>query len=186
MSHSKKTYLFKNSGYTLIEILLVVSLVMVTCLALSSATLQGVKLFIRIGMNGQDRQAGVMMDRLSRDLRSMTNYSGVIFSYSNDRMTFAKNTFSELPGDIGVTEISYFFDKESGEIIRREKRFATALSPETEKGSRMMRFLTDYHLTIQGDQYRNPRLVTLNISYGGYFGVRQIEKKWIIPGSWVS
>lgn len=186
MWRSKKRYLFNYSGYTLIEILLVVSLVMVTCLALSSATLQGVKLFIRIGMNGQDRQAGVMMDQLSRDLRSMTDYSGVVFSYSNDRMTFAKNTFSELPGDIGVSEISYFFDKESGEITRRMKRFATVLNPESEKESRMMRFLTDYHLKIEGDQYRNPRLVILNISYGGYFGIRQIEKKWIIPGSWVS
>lgn len=175
----------QSSGYTLIEILIVVSLVMVTCLALSSATLQGVRLFMRIGMNGQDRQASLMLDQLSRDLRSMTNYSGIVFKYEFDEMIFARRFFSDDSGEMGMSEVSYLFDTESGSVTRKEKNLATTERAESIKNRKMISFLKNYDLKIEGDQYRNPRVITLQIAYDGYFGLRQIERKWSIPSSWI-
>lgn len=185
MLRNKKIFFKSCAGYTLIEILLVVSLVMVTCIALSSATIQGVKLFARIGMNGQDRQAGILMDQISRDLRSMTDYSGIPFRYENDQMVFARTSFPKTISDMGLSEISYIFDNELGVVIRKERMMATTEKEEVIASRKMVNFLQDYDLKVEGDQYRNPRVVTLTLSYSGYFGIRKMERKWLIPSSWI-
>ena len=126
-------------GFTLMEMLLVTTLVSVIGLAVFSALNNGLKLWARgIGL-GHEGELAIGLDKIGEDLRLTVPVSGIAFKGTGARCAFPaivltpadkKGSRAEerIINQIGAVE--YRFEPAEGKIIRRQANYGQALKKQ--------------------------------------------------------
>ncbi len=87
-----------QTGYSLIEILLVVVLLATVSLAITASFFQGVKVYSRFNGALDEEGKAIFMARLTRDLKNSANYSLIPWSVSDNSLSFASVTGLSVGG----------------------------------------------------------------------------------------
>lgn len=175
-----------QAGFTLIEMLLASALLLTAGVTAAGFLDQGVKIFIRLSASSREEAAAVFLARLTRDLRSASDYSLIPFIRGEQEVSFAAlENISDREGDPDPMpyQVVYRFDPEASRIVRTAVRgqiFERAGSVQTEtvlSGVRSLMF--DY----TGEPDGIPARVTARVDYGDLFGQRSVSRDVLLPAA---
>lgn len=134
----------KSPGFSLIEILLVVSLMAMVGLSIYSAFSTGLKVWERGKYFGTEEDIAIFFDHISEELRNSFRFSRIPFYgrsqriafptvvniLPNSRMSFAENSYISQIG-----RVEYEFDVLRDQFLKREADYGQALQGKySEKG----------------------------------------------------
>ena len=123
-------------GFTLIEMLLVTSLMAMTSLAVYHALANGLKVWQISNRYAQEEDIAIFLDKISLDLRNAVNYSLIKFEGKKASLSFATvvRTLAD-PAQSYQTEyfpqigrVEYQFDQSKGTIFRWQTNYGQALA----------------------------------------------------------
>ena len=126
-------------GFTLMEMLLVTSLIAVIAIAVFGAFSNGLKVWARGVVLGHEGDMAIGVDKISEDLRSILSISSIPFKGTQMRMSFPAVVFT--PADVRgsrakeeiidqVGAIEYRFEPGEGLIYRRQANYGQALKKQ--------------------------------------------------------
>ena len=135
-------------GFTLIEILLTVSLFSICSLAIYNVFSSGVRIWARAEHFAVEEDVSIFLDKLSEDLRNSFYYTGIKFIGTQSRLTIPtfvttladERSFlaqEELVTQIG--SVRYYFDYEAHSILRAQANYAQALDVHFPEGKVLVR-----------------------------------------------
>ncbi len=126
----RKRALVSVTGLTLVEMLIVASLMAVTASAVYSLLSSGLKVYSRMGDYGNNLDVNIFFSRFSEDVKNMFFYSNIEFSGTGERMAFASFHKDDLaPEEDGparfnrLRRITYLFNPAQKTISRRESNY---------------------------------------------------------------
>ena len=171
-------------GFTLLETILVVSLLSVVSLAIMPSFLQGLRVFDRFATVSEDMELAVLIERLTHDLRNGIEYSPVPWSSSAASLNFPSMT-AQTPADNDIvpTLIGYRYDADTKKVIRSSSLYPYNAVSEN-------RVLAGNVQSLQFDLIRNredkaPSRVTVSVQYGDGTDTRFFKKSIVIPASYM-
>lgn len=124
-------------GFTLIEILLTVSLMSLCSLAIYNVFSSGVKLWARAQYFSVEQDISIFLDKFSEDLRNSFYYTGIKFNGMQSQLTVPAFVITpaderSIRADEGlITEIGavkYYYDYETHTIHRAQANYSQALN----------------------------------------------------------
>ena len=123
-----------NKGFTLLELLIAVSILAIVSLAVAFTFAAGLKVYSAAQRFDPDT-AGLLLslEEMERDIKNTYDLSGIDFNGRPDTASFAglvkktakKGPEFELPG-----LVSYYFDDDKHYLMKTEKTYAEAVSKE--------------------------------------------------------
>ena len=116
-----------TAGFTLVEILLSISLIAVLGLVVYSTLNGGLRIWRRANTPSIGEDVSIFFEKLSGDMYNSFPYKDIEFIGSAEGFQCASivSTDSLNPGLAhGVGEVSYFYDKDNQAIIRRKKNLS--------------------------------------------------------------
>jgi prepilin-type N-terminal cleavage/methylation domain-containing protein len=131
--HSKSVL----QGFTLIEILLTVSLLAISSLAIYKVFSGGLKLWAYAQRSGIEEDVSIFFDKFSQDLRHAFYYKGIEFNGTETRVTIPCFVTTQAdPNSVHADEgwvtqigsVNYYYDFETHTIHRKQANYSQALS----------------------------------------------------------
>lgn len=115
-------------GFTLIEMLLVVSILSVLSLAMFHTFANGIKIWERSRHAVVEEDIAIFFDKISSDLRNSYFFSLIPFKGRDTTLRFATRIRSKrFPNETTLGEVEYYFKPEKNEIIRKELNYGQSL-----------------------------------------------------------
>ena len=123
-------------GFTLVEILLTVTLFSMCSLAIYKVFSSGIKLWARAQHFALEEDMSIFLDKFSEDLRNSFYYTGIHFNGTESRLSIP--TFVVTPADerslqaedgpiTQIGAVKYYLDFETHSIHRAQANYAQAL-----------------------------------------------------------
>lgn len=114
-----------RSGFTLVELLIAVSIFSAISLAIFSTFSSGASILRRVkDINFPRQRILLKAQRLARELREQPNYKKKLFQGSNDKVSFAGSQ------DYFPSRITYYFDSSRSSLMRCADRLDTIITAE--------------------------------------------------------
>jgi hypothetical protein len=113
-----------KSGFTLVELLLIITLLSVVSLAMYAVLNNGVKIWQRINRQLPQEDVAIFLDKFSRDLRNSFKFSGVAFSGREENLMFATIVNSPRLQRATVGRAAYFYDAQAMTLIRQQDDYS--------------------------------------------------------------
>ena len=159
-----------KKGFTLVELLVVTSILGMIILAISSTFAGGLNVYKRVqNYSGAQTDALVSLEKIEKDLRNLFSFSGIGFTGNAEKVAFPgliKEFDSAENQNITLGRISYYFDKKAGALIKEEQNYHQAISEET-PGKNNIRVLA--------------YIQSLNFNY---YSINPDTKEYSWKGSW--
>jgi len=136
---------------------------------------QGIKLFAKLSAAAREEAAAVCLVKISRDLRSASEYSLIPFVKGEDSVSFATlENISTVSGDPDPVPygVSYRFDAENGRILREASRGQTFERPADVRTETALTGVRSLEFEYEGEPDQIPNRVSVRIEYQGQFGPR--------------
>lgn len=124
---------------TLIEILIVVSLISMLSLALYNAFSNGIRVWDKSQRLVVEEDIAIFFDKLSRDLRNTYSYSKINFVGADHRFTFPSRVLTLRGLQSGhdyieqLGSVEYFYDFNEDAIFRRQANYGQSLSDQFDR-----------------------------------------------------
>ncbi|MBF0594381.1 MAG: hypothetical protein HQL22_05370 [Candidatus Omnitrophica bacterium] len=125
-----------SAAFTLVEILLVTTLIAGLSLAIFSCLSNGLRLWDRSRLLMVEEDAAFFFDRFSSDVRNSYPFSSLLFSGTEHELAFptvvlapadrAGSRAAEGYAD-GLGRVQYMFEPVRGELVRRQANYSQAL-----------------------------------------------------------
>ncbi len=133
-----------RESFTLIEMLLVVSLMAMTGLAVYNVIASGLKIWERSQRYTVEEDAAIFFEKLTRDLKNSYPYSLIKFSGTGVRMSIP--TLVNMPVDKKIAAgrpayieqmgcVEYFWDQGRQALSRRQANYSQALGGHFDRGT---------------------------------------------------
>ncbi|MFA6600050.1 MAG: type II secretion system protein GspJ [Candidatus Omnitrophota bacterium] len=113
----------RSRGFTLIEVLLVVSLAALIGMAVYSMFASAVNMMHRISDNALDEDADIFFEKVDREISCQVVFKGIPFEGTASSMSFAAPIAlnPENPAERGVGRVRYDFGGSSQGFVRRQQ-----------------------------------------------------------------
>lgn len=172
------------SGFTLVEILVVLSLLTATATAVMTSFMQGLKVFNRFNGSQDELEKTFLLEQMTHDLKNGAHYSLVPWHIAKDSLSFASvpsvSENSSTGFDALPASIQYRFDPEKKEVTRTINFFPfQPSSAETQvlaEGVRSMTFGV-----LREDDQKAPSRVSVSLEYGDESKPRLLIKEMTVP-----
>ena len=192
---------FSKSAFTLIEVLLVVSLLAVISIAVFNTFLNGMKIWNKSYRAIFEEDILVFFEKINMDLRNVVRYSQIRFEGDKNHLTFA--TLVKVPSDPRrvfkeesyvneIGRVEYYFDETDRAIVRRQAGYGQTFKNKFEPPRRLantvnfLRFMYFYK-TAEGYTMQKegeniiPAAVGIEVEYGYEKDRRRMTKFIEIP-----
>lgn len=181
MKMSALSPLRDRAGFTLLEILLVVSLLAVVAGAVMASFVQGARLFERLNVSLADEENAFVLEKLSRDLKNGVRYSLVPWEVRDDSISFPSlPAAAGDPADAVPVRVEYRIDPARREIVRTETAYPyDRTAGRSEVVGRRMQSLS--FAVIRESEESAPSDVTVSVEYGDPQRLKFLKKHLIIP-----
>jgi len=123
----------RSKGFSLMELLVTVSVMGFVLITLFSAFSAGVSIYKRIREDvGTRTKVFIACEKIEKDLRNVINFSGIEFIGEAKRLVmpgYVKKIEEDLPGgkSLFLGEISYYLDSSTGFLVKGEKPYGRVL-----------------------------------------------------------
>ncbi len=192
----------KSFGFSLIEILLVVSLIAMIGLAIYSAFSTGLKVWERGKHFGIEEDIAIFFDHISEELRNSFRFSRIPFYGRSQRLAFVTIVKTLSGSKINAEEDSYIsqigkveyeFDVLKDQFLKREADYGQAMQGKYSEKGVILKSIRNiefkyYFLTRQGEWHSTqivdqlPAVVTIEIEYADQSGeIQKITRMINIP-----
>ena len=140
--------IFKRQAFTLVEIILVVSLVAVISLAIFNAFSNGLKIWKIGNLSTSEDDIAIFFDKINAELQNTMAFSGISFSGKGNQVSFAtiiriplraKASPAKIQYADQIGKVEYYFDATKKEIYRREANYGQALQNKFSSDRPMVR-----------------------------------------------
>ncbi len=187
-------------GFTFIETLVVVSIFAILATAVFSVFGAGLKIYGKVKIHtGSQADILLSMEKFQKDLRNIFCFSGIDFTGEAASLSFAGLIrFADGKGNqkLSVGRITYYFDEETGALIRKEESYPEAASQEEGGAQRALASIEGlkfryYHFESETREYiwRDsweaasglPRGVKIEITFSGGDKEVVLDKTVFIP-----
>lgn len=184
-------------GFTYIEMLLVVSLLSITSLALYNTFVSGMKIWYQANQLVVEEDIFLFFDRLSTDLYNSFYFSQINFDGEEDKISFP-SILTVLADERGtqkgeyidqIGKVEYYFDKEDNQIYRRQYNYSEAQNKKTPKARSIAKAINDvkfhYYYQVKGGYEisttadKLPSLVEVELAFKDSFGKKKTFRKII-------
>jgi len=114
------------TGFSLVELLIVSSLVAIIGLALYSAFNNGILIWQKVNQGLAAEDAGIFFDKITHDLKNSFNFASIKATGTDISITFPTLIkFKDKEGaKDGIGQVSYFFDKKNELLCRRQSNYS--------------------------------------------------------------
>ncbi|MFH1753586.1 MAG: prepilin-type N-terminal cleavage/methylation domain-containing protein [Candidatus Omnitrophota bacterium] len=113
-----------DQGFTLLEMIVVSSMIVVISLAIYSTFSNGIKIWERTQGNTKEEDLNIFFDRFVSDLRGSFAFKGLDFLGEETRLEFSTLVTSQRLGKRTVGKVAYFYDDSSRSINKEERDFS--------------------------------------------------------------
>ncbi|MFH1593563.1 MAG: prepilin-type N-terminal cleavage/methylation domain-containing protein [Candidatus Omnitrophota bacterium] len=120
----------RPSGFTLVEILMVVSMLAVVSLAIYSTFNNGMKIWQRVNRSLPEEDIGIFFDKMNGDLKNTLHFANLEFTGDKKRLEFVTLVTSRRFNNTTVGKVVYFYDRSEKTLQREEKDFAHIYNEE--------------------------------------------------------
>lgn len=120
----------KQSGLTLVELLVVTAIFTVISLAIYATFSSGLKIWEKVNQPLAEEGVGIFLDKIAYDLRNSFRFQGINFMGQEQELAFASIVNSPRLQKRTVGEVIYSYDAGSGVLTRQEKDFSHIYSDE--------------------------------------------------------
>jgi len=116
----------RGTGFSLIELLMVVSLLTVLSLAIYGVFQGGISVMQRVSVGSPEEDIQIFLEKFSRDLMNSFPYQGIVFKGVAERVEFPATikTVPELGGDRAIGRLTYAYDSSRRAISRRSENLS--------------------------------------------------------------
>ena len=160
-SLSKKKYF--RTGFTLIEMLVVLIIFSTIGLALFSTFSSGINIWQRLTQATDYDDVNIFLERLARELRNTFDFTAVKFQGEEEKICFAAFVIlpSAKPGeqpDFSIGQVTYEYDNLAKQIVREEKSLSQIFQEhsgqirELSAGIHSLEFIY-YHYDLEQGEY---------------------------------
>ncbi|MBU0468379.1 MAG: prepilin-type N-terminal cleavage/methylation domain-containing protein [Candidatus Omnitrophica bacterium] len=190
-----------RSAMTLIEILIVTSLIAIISVAIYSCLSSGIRVWQEANRLVVEEDIAIFFDKISKDLRNVYSYSrikphGDVFKFSFPTIVYTKaDKGSGHPENAYIDQlgkVEYYFDPISDNIYRRQANYSQAISEKYSKESKIVGSVerikfTYFVLTPEGEIAKNeildyiPSAVEVLVVFKDSRGERSMRKFIDIP-----
>lgn len=126
-------------GFTLIEMLVVVSLVALTGLCVFSMFNSAVDLMRRISRTVIEEDVAIFLEKIDREISNQVAFTGIPSEGESQKMSF----FTPLENGRGVGKIRYFFNSSRNSFSRQELTLSHVFKEEEVSSSPMLEGVQD-------------------------------------------
>lgn len=191
-------------GFTLIEILMVTSLMAVLGLAIYRSVINGLKIWERNSLDSNAEDVAIFLDKIAYDLRNTLRHSSVPMFGNATAVSFStmvrtlederkRATISVITYIDQIGRVEYYYDEVRGSLMRRQANYSQALDRTFGEGRELVKSIRglqfSYFLpgdggpqgreTIQGEV---PYAVKVSVTFlERTGGVRTMERLILIP-----
>jgi len=202
MISSKKMRIHnKQRGMTLLEILIVVSLISIISIVLFSSLATGLRVWERSRRSLIEQDIVIFLDKISQDIRNSFIYSLIPFQGGEDRLSFP--TIVYIPADpySGLSEgtyvdqigkVEYYFEILDKGLYRRAANYSQAISDLYGTPRKLVEIIDQlkfhyYYLSEKGELYSRATLegvplgVEISVVFSDSLGERVMRKYIDVP-----
>ncbi len=111
-------------SFTLIELLIVVSMVAMIGLAVYTTFASGLKVWKRVQAEPFEEKMVIAFDKFSHDLHNAFTFTGIKFAGRKDSLTFAAVVVSRGFDFMPIGKVSYVFDPAANSLLRSQADMA--------------------------------------------------------------
>ena len=108
-------------GFTLIEMLIVCSLMALISIGIYAIFNNGLRIYKRVSQAVPEEDLAIFFDKFAYDVRNTFTYSTLSFSGDQYSLEFAALLNSPALHSLSPGKVSYFFDREQGVLFRRQR-----------------------------------------------------------------
>lgn len=121
------------TGFTFVEILLVMTLLSVIGLSMYATFTNGINFWLRINEKQAAEDIVVFFEKISHDLRNSFRYTGIDFRGRDDKVSFPIiGEFQGKRGKVeGIGRVEYFFDAGSDSVKTRQSNYSQVYKDKT-------------------------------------------------------
>lgn len=187
---------------TLMEILIVVSIVAVVSLSLFNAFSNGLKVWRLSQQLALEEDVAIFLDRLSQDLRNSYLYSKIFFEGNHYNLAFPTRVITKIdfnkgadnPEDVEdqMGRVEYVFEPSRRLLIRREANYSQAMIKVFNEPRIMLEgvdrvefkyiYLTEDKEIVSDDMLEIlPASIKVEVDFSDQFGKRSFEKYVDLP-----
>lgn len=191
----------KKNGFTLIEILLVISLVSLISAALYNALSNGLKIWERSKYLYKEEDVAIFFEKITHELKSAVIYSKLKFEGTQNKISFPAivkvypDKKMNVDQDVQIDQIGrveYYFDYIDKSIYRRQAGYGQALSGVFDEPILQVKAIKDFkfnylYLNDDGEQFSEsvlevePYAIEIEVIFEDKFGERVLNKFVNLP-----
>jgi hypothetical protein len=123
----------RSGGFSLIELVIVSSLLVLVSLAVFSVFSAGLKIYCRAqSYEGKRADILIFLEKAERELRNTFNYSGINFTGDARKISFpgiVKKIGTDGAEDLVVSRITYYFDPSGSAMVKERTVFSNINAP---------------------------------------------------------
>jgi prepilin-type N-terminal cleavage/methylation domain-containing protein len=122
--------LIKKNSFTLIEMLLVISVVAIISLTIYATFNNGMKLWQRANRYIPEEDVNISFDKFATDLRNAFKFTGINFTGTEDKIEFPTLVNSASLKNRTVGRVRYFYESGSGILSREQSDYSQVYTSE--------------------------------------------------------
>ncbi|MBU1871511.1 MAG: prepilin-type N-terminal cleavage/methylation domain-containing protein [Candidatus Omnitrophica bacterium] len=142
---------FSNgAGFTLIEMLVVLSMFALIGLTLFSTLNNGIKIWQRLNQTVKQEDVNLFFDRFSTELRNSFKFKTIEFRGNKEQINFPTLAASSLQGSMvirGISEVSYSFDKAGQELSKELRTYSQIYKGESGSNQKVLKDIDSLKFT---------------------------------------
>jgi len=176
-------------GFTLLEMLLVTSIILTLAVTLSGTLLQGSRVFKKIMNVRIYDETGFLIEKLTRDLKNSFDHSLISYAGEKSRLSFSRvitgsaksdNLFDGIP-----VRVTYFLDRVQNQVKRVQSPFFGLDDGQKPQTQILASNIKNLKFNVDQEDDALPFTVTVEITYGGQSQKQVLRKDISIPKYYV-
>jgi len=136
----------RNSGFTLIEMLLVMAMLAVVSLAIYTMFSNSVKIWQRIHMSIPVEDVDIFFEKFTSDIKNSMKFKTIGFSGKEESLGFAAPVYSARMDKRTVGEIRYTFNPYSGKVKREIRDYSQAYLGEEKAAQELLTSVKEFKI----------------------------------------
>jgi hypothetical protein len=178
----------QKKAFTLMEILLVTSLIAITGVAVFGAFQNGLRLWAKGMKLSHEGDVAIWLDKAGEDFRSAFSFSNIAFKGTGLKVSFpCFVTTQDVSGQIGAVE--YRFEPAEKKVYRRQAAYGQAIKgqwgPDQEMATGVEEFELRYYYSGEARSHESagslPAGVGIRIRLAGSASDQELRRYFSIP-----
>lgn len=132
-TQSEKTVVKFQTGFTLIEMLMVTAMLAVVSLAIYATFSNGIKIYQRLHMRVLEEDLSIVLDKFSRDLHNVVNFESIQFLGKAESVEFVTLVNSQQLDKTTIGKVEYFYDSGEETFSRRKSDYSQIFNKRPDK-----------------------------------------------------